>query len=536
MAFPARVRAWARNLSLARKVIAVIMGVTSAALVLAGVSLVAYDRSAARNTLARDIGVLADVVGETSTAAVSFDDSSGALETLHAVAVNKNVRLAAIIKDGAVFARFDRQPTTAQISIATRIDPEILRQPTEISTFDHDSLKVVRPIRLAGKLIGGVYVESDLDGLHDRLRRLNSMIALVLLSALGIAFVLSSRLERLITGPVLRLTEITQLVSRDKNYDIRAEKTGQDEVGVLIDRFNEMLSEIQRRDIRLLEEERARAEELELRGQRANEANRLKSEFVANMSHELRTPLNSIIGFAELMYKGKVGPVSDEHAEYLGDILTSSKHLLQLINDVLDLAKVESGKMEFRPEPVDLAKLAHEVRDILRGLADSKRLRVDTHVDADVLTAVVDPARLKQILYNYLSNAIKFTPERGEVHVRISREGLDFFRIDVQDTGPGIRAEDLAKLFVEFEQLESGAAQRHQGTGLGLALTKRLAEAQGGRVAVNSTPGAGSTFSAILPRVTKIEDPTGGPAGGQVGGASRQLQATAAPFERAHGA
>ena len=145
------------------------------------------------------------------------------------------------------------------------------------------------------------------------------------------------------------------------------------------------------------------------------EASRLKSEFLANMSHELRTPLNAIIGFAELMHRGKVGPVSAEHQEYLGDILTSSKHLLQLINDVLDLAKVESGKMEFRPEPVDLAKLAGEVRDILRGLAASKRLQVEIHVDPEVATVVVDPARVKQILYNYLSNAIKFTPEGGRI-------------------------------------------------------------------------------------------------------------------------
>jgi signal transduction histidine kinase len=210
--------------------------------------------------------------------------------------------------------------------------------------------------------------------------------------------------------------------------------------------------------------------------------------------------MNAIIGFTEVMHRGRVGPLSPEQKEYLGDILVSAKHLLQLINDVLDLAKVESGKLDFRPEPVDLSKLAREVRDILRGLAASKQLSVNTHVDDDIAIAILDPTRVKQILYNYLSNAIKFTPEAGEVQVRISREGANFYRIDVQDTGPGIQPEDLSKLFVEFQQLAAGAASH--GTGLGLALSKRLAEAQGGRVAVRSTPGSGSTFSAILPYLT----------------------------------
>ena len=228
----------------------------------------------------------------------------------------------------------------------------------------------------------------------------------------------------------------------------------------------------------------------------------VKSEFLANMSHELRTPLNAIIGFAELMHRGKVGPVSPEHHEYLGDILTSSQHLLQLINDVLDLAKVESGKMEFRLESVDLTKLAREVCDIVRGLAATGRLHVDTHVDPEVATVVVDPARVKQILYNYVSNAIKFTPAGGRITIRIRPDGPAWFRIDVEDTGVGISADDLGKLFVEFQQLDASAAKEYQGTGLGLALTKKLAEAHGGRVAVHSTVGQGSTFSVILPRVT----------------------------------
>jgi PAS domain S-box-containing protein len=250
-----------------------------------------------------------------------------------------------------------------------------------------------------------------------------------------------------------------------------------------------------------MEQSRQKTQSLEEQHSRMLIANRLKSEFLANMSHELRTPLNAIIGFAELMHRGKVGPVSAVHKEYLGDILASSQHLLQLINDVLDLTKVESGKMEFRPERVDLATLVDAVRDTLRVLSANQGLQIETEIDPESTAAVVDPARVKQILFNYLSNAIKFTPPGGRVLVRISAEGPDMVRLDVEDTGVGIPADQLQKLFVEFEQLDSGTTKQHQGTGLGLALSKRLVEAQGGRVAVRSTPGKGSTFSAILPRM-----------------------------------
>jgi signal transduction histidine kinase/DNA-binding response OmpR family regulator len=231
------------------------------------------------------------------------------------------------------------------------------------------------------------------------------------------------------------------------------------------------------------------------------QANRLKSEFLANMSHELRTPLNGIIGFAELMHDEKVGPVSTDHKEYLQDILTSGRHLLQLINDVLDLSKVEAGKLDFSPEPTDPAMVIAEVCEIVRSLAAKKRIRIDTECDPELTVIVADTRALKQILYNYISNAVKFTPNEGKVTVRVKTEGNDHFRIEVEDTGIGIRSEDLHRLFLEFQQLDSSVAKQYSGTGLGLALTKKVVEAQRGQVGVTSTPGQGSIFYAKLPRV-----------------------------------
>jgi signal transduction histidine kinase len=246
-------------------------------------------------------------------------------------------------------------------------------------------------------------------------------------------------------------------------------------------------------------------EDLDIEKRRAQEANRMKSEFLANMSHELRTPLNAIIGFAKLMAYGKVGPVSPQHQEFLADILKSSNHLLQLINDVLDLAKVEAGKMEFHPESIDLAHLVGEVRDILRAVAAGKQIHVATEIDPSCRALTLDPAKLKQVLYNYLSNALKFTHERGDVVIRIRAEDAQHVRIEVEDSGIGIEPADQKLLFTEFRQLDSGAAKRYQGTGLGLALTRRIVEAQGGRVGVTSAPGRGSAFFAVLPRIAPTQ-------------------------------
>ena len=222
-----------------------------------------------------------------------------------------------------------------------------------------------------------------------------------------------------------------------------------------------------------------------------------KSRFLASVSHELRTPLNGIIGFSELLYDGKLGTIPENQVDVLGDILSSARHLLQLINDVLDLSKVEAGRMEFHPEACLIEALAMEVRDVIRPLADKKGLQLVSEITPS-LTANIDPGRFKQVLYNYLSNAVKFTGEGGKVTLRIAPQGEKMFRVEVEDTGIGIDADEVPRLFQEFAQLPN-SRQAEQGTGLGLALTRHIVEAQGGSVAVESEPGQGSVFSAVIP-------------------------------------
>lgn len=257
--------------------------------------------------------------------------------------------------------------------------------------------------------------------------------------------------------------------------------------------------------VRQAEASRHKLEGLELENRQMLEASRLKNQFISNMSHELRTPLNAIIGFSDLLVMGLVPVDSPKQKEYLGHIGGSARHLLHLINDVLDMSKVESGKFEFFPEPVDLKQLVSELGDILHTSLQRKSIQFDIKIDAALSGIVIDPARLKQVLYNYLSNAIKFTPSGGQVTVRAHAEGPDQFRLEVEDTGIGIAPDDLPRLFVDFQQLDASYSKLHQGTGLGLALTRRLVEAQGGSVGARSTLGVGSVFHVVLDRVHQVQ-------------------------------
>ncbi len=233
--------------------------------------------------------------------------------------------------------------------------------------------------------------------------------------------------------------------------------------------------------------------------QSLQEANRLKSEFLANMSHELRTPLNGIIGFSEFLIDGKPGELNAKQKEYLNDVLASGRHLLRLINDVLDLSKIEAGRMELQPESFALSAAFEEVCSVVSPLARKKNVTLRRPASMPIDTITLDRQKFVQVLYNLLSNALKFTDDGGEVRMDATLIATAELRIDVHDTGIGIRPEDFRKLFVEFQQIDTGTSRHYEGTGLGLALTKRLVEFQRGSIDVQSVPGRGSTFTVTLP-------------------------------------
>lgn len=253
---------------------------------------------------------------------------------------------------------------------------------------------------------------------------------------------------------------------------------------------------------------KALADTLRERNLQLEAASRIKSEFLANMSHELRTPLNAIIGFSEVLRDGLAGELEPRQREYANEIFTSGGHLLALINDLLDLSKVEAGRMTLDLEPLNVAQLIHAGLQVVKGTAMAHRQRLSADV-ADNLDGVwLDGRKVKQILYNLLANAVKFTPDGGDVHVVVRRviraaapDGPEapFLEILVNDSGIGVSMADQGRIFEPFTQIDGTLARRYQGTGLGLAMVRRLVELHGGTVALRSTPGEGSTFTVRLP-------------------------------------
>ncbi|MGV8039929.1 MAG: ATP-binding protein [Thermoanaerobaculaceae bacterium] len=267
---------------------------------------------------------------------------------------------------------------------------------------------------------------------------------------------------------------------------------------------------------RALAEKVAEAEASEQRAvgseRRALEASRAKSIFLSNMSHELRTPLNSIIGFASILIERLDGLVEPRYARFLRNIHASGEHLLRLINTILDLSKIEAGRMELHLEQLQIGVLLSEMENLMRGVAAENDIDIEVRVPEDMPLVTADPIKLKQVMFNLLSNAVKFSPPRATVvvdaallHRVESPLGVESVRVSIVDRGIGIRAEDHEVIFQEFRQLDDGANRRFQGTGLGLPLARRLVELHGGTVTVQSTPGRGSTFMVLLPLTTACD-------------------------------
>ncbi|HSI32163.1 MAG TPA: ATP-binding protein, partial [Tepidisphaeraceae bacterium] len=310
---------------------------------------------------------------------------------------------------------------------------------------------------------------------------------------------------KLILQPVRVLRETAEKVSKG-DLNVRSHIFTGDEFQHLSETFNVMLANLKESEDQL----RGINKSLDLKlGQLAEsnvalyESNRLKSEFLANVSHELRTPMNSILGFAELLrdtaITGAGTPAEQRTGRYVTNIVTSGRNLLELINDLLDLAKIEAGRMEVRSAPLPLGDLFEGLTGILKPLSEKKQIEILSTISSDVPILYTDAAKLQQVLYNFLSNAIKFSPAGGTITLSAERVDEGHVRVSVTDRGPGIDPEKHALIFEKFRQLDGSVTREHGGTGLGLAISKELVSLLGGEIGVRSTAGEGATFWVQLP-------------------------------------
>jgi signal transduction histidine kinase/CheY-like chemotaxis protein len=505
------------------KLFAVVLFTTFVALVVALGGLLAYNLHVYRENLVADLTTQAELLGHMTAPALSFDDRRLATENLNLLRLRPNVRAAAIYdargRPFATYAVTDEGRPLPDLSEADGVRTEGW------------NLVLFKRIVKDREVLGAVYLRAE----HQLVSRALSYIgiaAIVLAVAMLIAFLLTAQLQKLVTVPILAISRIAREVVEQRDYSRRGDKLSDDEVGTLVDAFNDMLAEIERRTQEL---ERSNQEIAREMGERtlaqqevmrlnagletrvhertaqleaanaalsrakavAEAANQSKSAFLSSMSHELRTPLNAILGFGQLLESETMPASPAQKKEFVGHILKAGRHLLVLINEVLDLAKVESGTLTLSPEPVALAEVLRECHEMIEPLAQEHDIRT-IFPPEDAAHVLADRTRLKQVLLNLLSNAIKYNREEGSILVACTHETPGRLRISIQDTGAGLSAEQMEQLFQPFNRLgqEAGA---QEGSGIGLVVTKRLMELMGGGIGVNSVEGMGSVFWIELP-------------------------------------
>jgi two-component system, NtrC family, sensor kinase len=379
------------------------------------------------------------------------------------------------------------------------------REPVDAATTgqDPDGTKVLTAYQTIESLSWHVFVEEPLSDAFAPLTSAIWRAALLLVAFLLFAIVTSVLLARRLVRPIESIQAAAARIGSGA-LDQRIEAVSHDELGALAEEFNRMAARLEESYSNLEQKVQERTRELatalgalDEKSRELETVSRHKSEFLANMSHELRTPLNAIIGFSQVLRERLFGEVNEKQAEYLDDIINSGNHLLALINDILDLSKVEAGQIELELAPFSLREALERGVVMVREQAtnDGVHIGISAAPDVDVVTG--DERRIRQVIFNLLSNAVKFTPAGGAVDVR-ARQVNGEVRVSVADTGPGIAPEDHKRIFDEFQQTEAGIEQR-EGTGLGLALSKRLVELHGGRIWVESEFGKGSTFVFALP-------------------------------------
>jgi signal transduction histidine kinase/ActR/RegA family two-component response regulator len=488
-----------RDLPIRLKLMLIAVLTTGGALLLAGTALIYFELSRSRREMVRDLTILAEFVAQNSEAPLMFEDRTAARETLGALAAQSSIAAAALYDaQGRIFARY--QPE-ADFTVP-------LRPGEDGSTFGAGTLEVFRAVRLRDEPIGTVYLRSDLDELTGHVRLQAVTVGMVFIVSGVAALLLSSGLQRLVSRPILDLARTARAVSERKDYSIRAEKRGADELGRLVEAFNDMLREIQERDseLRRAERERERLLVLEQQARRqAEEANRLKDEFLATLSHELRTPLNAILGWGQVLRAGKLDEATAARA--LETIERNARAQAQLIADLLDISRIITGKLRLDFKPVELHRVIEAALDSAGPAAGAKDIQLAVALGPLTRPVLGDADRLQQVIWNLLSNAIKFTPSGGRVEIRL-RESPPHAVIEVADTGVGIRADFLPYVFDRFRQAESSHTRAHGGLGLGLSIVRNLMELHGGVVEVESLgEGRGATFSVKVPLAAELAQP-----------------------------
>ena len=513
---------WIENFSLASKLRLLVLNAVILALAIAAIAHAAGQFLSLRATASQSLVALASAVGESAIAPLRLSNRPLADDVLGALRADQTVRSATLYDAGGrLFAdvEFRAGGEAAHRSPAPQLDPAAV-DAASVAYQGMSRARITVPVALDGKRFGIICLDADLTPLYaESVNSLKIMLGGLLAAGVA-AYLLTMRMRREICAPMSDLLQVTRDVLDDKNFAIRAQARSGGDFGKLIDGFNAMLAELERRDRNLVAYQNelekkvrertivldAAVAEAQEAAKRAEGASRAKSDFLARMSHEIRTPMNGVLGMSELLRHSPT--LDDRQRRYAVTIHQSGSALLQIINDILDFSKIEAGKLELDIAQFSLRDIVEDAVDILAERAHSKGLELICDVPAQIETTVCgDGLRLRQIIINLISNAVKFT-ERGEVKVRVRHEdtGLlnSMFHFEISDTGIGIKPENCATIFESFAQEDSSTTRRYGGTGLGLAICRQLVELMGGQIGVTSKPGKGSTFFFSVPLATDL--------------------------------
>jgi signal transduction histidine kinase/ActR/RegA family two-component response regulator len=491
--------------SIKKKLTWVIMLTSLITLTTACIAFSIYEFNKFRTTVVEEMSSMALMIGFNSTAPLEFHDNNEGKEVLEAFRADPRIIVAQIFDaKGKEFATYQTSDLNdLSIPIKPRNDGDY---------FEEGYLSIYKPIIHREDRIGTIHILMDSLEMEKRFREYAMIVLGVVLCSSFTAYLFSFFLQRTISKPVIHLAETAERVSRDNDYSIRAEKKSNDEVGILIQRFNQMLSQIQERDIALktaqnnLEDRvKVRTHELNLAKEEAEKSNLAKSDFLSRMSHELRTPMNAILGFGQLLSFDEKEPLTESQKSRVNEILTAGNHLLELINELLDLARVESGKLTLSLEEVNFMEVINEVVSIISPLASQRNIQIispDPHNAS--ISILADRTRLKQALLNLMANAVKFNQENGSITLEIEDARDDRVIIHIVDTGRGVPEDKLETLFESFNRLDADDTGV-EGTGIGLNITKKLVELMDGTITVDSVLGEGSRFSIELAKGGNLE-------------------------------